>query len=235
MLKKSILLVLAFFLSFSAFADEISVKNAVEKKLGRKASSVVKSPYLNLYEVYVEGQIIYTDEAVSLLIDGHLIDAKTMKNVTEERIGKLSAIKFADLPLAQAIKIVKGNGKRVLVTFEDPNCGFCKRLAKSMVQTTDLTHYVFLLPILSPDSLEKSKQIWCSTDKAKAWTDWIIDGKAPSAKASCDTRAIQKNLEIGKQLNVTGTPTIFFTNGERIPGAAPIEEIEKRLLEIAAK
>jgi len=147
-----------------------------------------------------------------------------------ERMQKLTAIKFSDLPLEYAIKQVRGDGKRVFASFEDPNCGYCKKLAKDIAKLNNVTIYTFLLPILSPDSLEKSNQIWCAADKAKAWNDYMRENKAPApAKSGCDTTAIQKTMELGRRLNITGTPTIFFANGERVPGAVPAAMIEQKL------
>ena len=158
-----------------------------------------------------------------------------MKNVTSERMQKLTAIQFSDLPLELAVKQVRGDGKRVFATFEDPNCGYCKKLAKEIAKLDNVTVYVFLYPILSPDSLEKSKQIWCSSDRAKAWNDWMVDGKAPSGKGDCDTAAVQKTIETGRKLAINGTPTIFFADGERIPGAVPLARIEEKLAQTKGK
>ncbi|MBK7565581.1 MAG: DsbC family protein [Propionivibrio sp.] len=232
MLKKILALALAATVSLTAVADEASVKKAVEAKLGSKVTSVSKSPYLGLYEVYTEGQILYTDEKLTAIIAGTLIDGATMKNITAERLQKLTAIKFSELPLELAFKRVHGDGKRVLATFEDPNCGYCKKLARDTVKLDNVTIYTFLYPILSPDSLEKSKQIWCATDKVKVWDDWMLDGKAPSGKSDCDTSAVQKTVELGRKLNISGTPTIFFANGDRVPGALPLAQIEKKLDQI---
>ena len=152
-----------------------------------------------------------------------------MKNHTAERMHKLMAIKFSDLPLEYAVKQVRGDGRRVMATFEDPNCGYCKKLAREVVKLDNVTIYTFLLPILSPDSLEKSNQIWCSADRAKAWNDWMQDGRAPSGKGDCDTTAVQKTVELGRRLNINGTPTLFFADGDRIPDAVPIAQIEQKL------
>ena len=250
MFKKLLVLALAATFSLPSLAADSSEKKAgksaaddaaefvrkgVEAKLGTKVSSVVKSPYLGLYEIYADGQIIYADEQVTVLVAGSLIDAKTMKNVTSERIQKLSAIKFSELPLELAVKQVRGNGKRVLASFEDPNCGYCKKLAKDMAKLDNVTIYTFLYPILSPDSLEKSNQIWCSSDKAKAWNEWMQEGKAPSAKGDCDTTAVRKTVDLGRKLAISGTPTIFFIDGERIPGAIPLSDIEKKLASLSKK
>lgn len=232
MFKKTLtpaLLVAALALSHAAFADEASVKKAIEAKLGGKVTSVTKSTYLGLYEVYIDGQILYTDERQTAILAGTLIDGKTLKNVTAERMQKLTAIKFSDLPLELAVKQVRGDGRRVMATFEDPNCGYCKKLAKDMTKLDNVTIYTFLYPILSPDSLDKSNQIWCSADKARAWNDWMQDGRAPSGRGDCDTSAVQKTVELGHRLAINGTPTIFFANGERVPGAAPLAKIEQKL------
>ncbi len=229
MFKNLLPLALAATLSLSALADEASVKKAIEAKLGTKVTSVAKSPYLGLYEIYADGQILYTDEKQTAIFAGTLIDGKTMKNITAERMQKLTAIKFSDLPLDLAVKQVRGDGKRVLASFEDPNCGYCKKLAKDIAKLDNVTLYTFLLPILSPDSLEKSNQIWCSSDKIKAWNDWMQEGKAPSGKGDCDTSAVQKTVELGRKLAITGTPTLFFADGERVPGAVPLAQIEQKL------
>ena len=233
MLKKMLSLTLAMAFSSVAVADEADDKKAMEAKLGAKVESVNKSGYLGLYEVYADGAIFYTDDKVSaIMVGGQMIDAKTMKNVTDERMKKLTAIRFGDLPLDRAIKQVRGDGKRVLATFEDPNCGYCKRLAREMLKLDNVTVYVFLYPILSEDSVRKSKQIWCSPDRAKAWSEWMVDGKVPAGREDCDTTAITKNQEFGRKLNISGTPTMFFGDGERVPGAIPLARIEQKLNQV---
>lgn len=216
-------------LSLPAAADEASVKKAVEDKINGKVQSVTKSGYLGLYEVFADGQVLYTDEKVSVLLIGTLVDGKTMQNVTAERLKKLTAVKFSELPLELAVKQVKGNGKRTLVTFEDPNCGYCKRLIKDLQKLDNITIYTFLYPILSADSLEKSKQVWCASDRAAAWSTMMTSGKPFTGRTDCDTSPVQKSFELGRRLNITGTPTLFFADGERIPGAVPLEAIEKKL------
>ncbi len=230
MLKKLLALAWAV-LACPVFASgEAEIRKIMEERLGTKVESVAKAGYLGLYEVYADGGIFYTDEKVSaIMVGGQLIDGRNMKNVTEERLRKLTAIRFGDLPFERAIKLVRGDGKRVLATFEDPNCGYCKRLAKEMQKLDNVTIYVFLYPILSEDSVRKSKQIWCSADRAKAWTDWMVDGKAPAGREDCDTAAVARNQEYGRRLNISGTPTLFFADGERVPGAVPLARIEQKL------
>jgi thiol:disulfide interchange protein DsbC len=230
MFKKLLAFMLAAGLALPALAQEANIKRIIEEKLDAEVTSVRKSGYLGLYEVYLEGQILYTDEQVSaIIIGGNLVDARTMNSITRERVEKLSAIKFSDLPLNQAIKQVRGNGKRVLAIFEDPNCPYCKRLDRELVKLDNVTLYIFLYPILSDDSLKKAQQIWCADDKFKAWSDWMVSDKTPSGKASCDTDAVTRNQDFGHKLNIRGTPTLFFADGSRIPGVAPIDSIEQKM------
>lgn len=230
MLKHLFPLTLAMAIGFQAIADEADIRKTMEAKLGTKVDSVTKSGYMGLYEIYADGQLLYTDEKMTtIIVGGQLIDAKTMKNVTDERMKKLTAIKFGELPFDRAIKQVRGDGKRVMATFEDPNCGYCKRLAKELQKLDNVTVYTFLYPILSEDSVRKSKQIWCSPDRAKAWSDWMVDGKTPAGREDCDTSAVTKNQEFGRKLTISGTPTIFFADGERVPGAMPLARIEQKL------
>ncbi len=214
----------------AAHADEASVKKSIEAWLGGKVEAVRKTNLLGLYEVQMGNEVYYTDEKVSLFIDGSIIDTKTRVNLTQERLNKLSAIKFSDLPLELAVKTVRGDGKRVFATFEDPNCGYCKKLAKEMAGLNNVTIYTFLLPILSRDSVDKSRAIWCSPDRSKAWNDFMVLGTPPSGGA-CEA-PIEKVQSLAQKYNIRGTPTIFLSNGERIPGAVPVAQLEQKLAQV---
>jgi thiol:disulfide interchange protein DsbC len=203
--------------ALSASADEASVKRAFEARFGAKVDSVAKTPYSGLYEVVVGDEIVYTDEKVGYVFTGNIIDAATRRNLTEERQQKLLSIKFEDLPLDQAIKTVRGNGKRVMVIFEDPRCGFCKQFEQNLYQLTDVTVYTMLYPVIAPDSAEISRNIWCAKDPSRAWLDVMLKSVLPSEK-NCAT-PLDKNLALGKRLRVNGTPTTFLPNGQRIVGA----------------
>ena len=225
---KTLLVSLFLVGSMAAQAQEIaspSLAAVVEKQLGVKPQRIVKTPYLGgLYEVYAGGQLFYTDEKGSAYLFGSLIDGKTLRNITAEQ-------QLALLPLQDALKRVNGNGgsgKRTLITFEDPNCGYCKKLTKELAGMKDATVYTFLVPLLSEDSLVKSKKIWCSSDRLKAFDDWMIHGKTPSGSDSC-ANPIERNSKLAQSLGVSGTPAIFFPNGERVPGYMPLEKIEKML------
>jgi thiol:disulfide interchange protein DsbC len=219
-------------LPLAALASE-AVAGAFEKAFGVKPEKVTKVEAMGLYEIFAGSEIFYTDEKVTHLFRGSMINVKTRSNLTEERLNTLLAIDFAELPLELAVKQVRGNGKRTLVTFEDPNCGYCKRLARDLGKLEDATIYTFLFPILSPDSVEKSRAIWCAKDRSKAWNDWMVDNKTP-ASATCDA-PVEQLLELGQRYRVTGTPTIFFTDGSRAPGAIPLAQIRERLARSTSK
>lgn len=217
----------------SANGPEASIKKAAESFFtGGKVDSVRKLGILNLYEVQLGSDLVYTDEKTSYFVVGHIIDPKTGKDLTQERIDKLTEIKFSELPLDIAIKQVKGNGKRVFVTFEDPNCSFCRKLAQEIQGMSDITVYTFLMPILSQDSVDKSKAIWCSADRAKAWNDYMTKGIAPAA-GKCDTSALDRSTELGRRFNIRGTPAIVLTDGTKIPGFLTAAKLDEVLAKVA--
>ncbi|CAM3692028.1 DsbC family protein [Polynucleobacter arcticus] len=210
--------------------SEQQIRSDLQKKLGSNAKikSVSPSPIAGVYEVLVGNEVFYTDTNSKYLIQGDIIEIATGKNLTEQKQADLNRIKWSELNPANALKAVRGNGSRQLAVFSDPNCGYCKRLDKSLQQLDNVTIYTYLIPILSPDSAQKSKQIWCSADPQKTYIDWMINGIAPSGKSDCTT-PLDKNMAFAKTYGITGTPTIFFTDGSRFPGAAQITDIEKKL------
>jgi thiol:disulfide interchange protein DsbC len=207
-------------------------KNIAERIPALKAiDEVKKTPIAGLYEIRVNGtEIFYTDAKGDYLVQGNLIDTQARRNLTEERVNKLTAIKFDSLPFKDAFTIVRGNGKRKLVVFEDPNCGYCKKFERDLQNVDNITVYFFLYPILGADSTEKSKAIWCAADRSQAWQDWMLRDVPPTA-ASCDTSAITRNVELGRKYQITGTPTLVFTNGVKVPGAIEAQKIERLLAE----
>ncbi len=217
-----------FYESAQAQTDQL-IKAEIQKKLGSNAKvrSVSPAPVSGLYEVLVGNEIFYTDSSGKYLIQGEIIELASGKNITEQRQADLNRIKWTDLNQANAFKTVRGNGTRQVAIFSDPNCGYCKRLEKSLQQLDNVTIYTYLIPILSADSTQKSKQIWCSADPNKAYIDWMINGVTPSGKTDC-SNPLDKNLTFAKTYGVTGTPTLFFTDGSRFPGAVQITDIEKK-------
>jgi thiol:disulfide interchange protein DsbC len=234
--KSAVLILAALFASFASAEtpQETLIKKLVEPRLGdgAKVDSVTATPYSGLYEVRTGTEVIYTDKKAEYLFVGRILNAKTLQDITKERIDKISQIKFSDLPLENAIKTVKGDGKRVLAVFEDPNCPYCKKFRKTLGEMDNVTVYTFMYNILSEDSSVKAKNIWCSADNKQALEDWMVGGKAPVTAAASCTSPNDKVLELGRRLKISGTPTIFFADGSRIPGAVDGKGLESKLSSI---
>ncbi len=230
---RTTLLALLATLSLGALAQEAAIRKNLAERLPNlpKIDEVSKTPMPGLYEVRINhSDIFYTDEKGDFLIQGSLIDTKARADLTEQRVEKLTAVAFKDLPFKDSFTIVRGNGKRKMAVFEDPNCGYCKKFERDLLKVDNVTVHVFLYPILSADSGEKSRNIWCAKDKAKAFLDWMVKDVTPPA-ASCDTSAIARNFEYGKKVRITGTPAMIFADGTRVPGAIGADRVEKFLTE----
>ncbi len=228
---KTVFTLTALLTATCVLAQEATIRKNLAERIPQlqKIDEVSKSAMPGLYEIRVNGsEIYYTDGEGNFLLQGNLIDTRQRRNLTEERVDKLTAISFDALPLKDAFTIVRGTGKRKLAVFEDPNCGYCKRFERDLQKVDNVTIHMFLYPILSADSTEKSKNIWCTKDRAKAWQDWMVRDKA-AATASCDISAIERNVEIGRKHKITGTPTLIFADGTRVPGAITAAQVEKYL------
>ncbi|HEY8102318.1 MAG TPA: DsbC family protein [Burkholderiaceae bacterium] len=236
---KAAFISLSALIAMSSFAEplpETSIKQKVEGNLheGVGVESVIKTPYSGLYEVRTSnGEILYADKEAKYIFSGHIMNATTLEDYTKARTDEINKIKFADLPFDSAIKMVKGDGKRVIAVFEDPNCGYCKHLRQTLSQMNNITVYTFMFNILAADSSVKSKNIWCSSDRLKAWDDWMLNGKAaPAAPATCTSDPNEKIFALGRKMKINGTPSIFFTDGSRIPGAVDEKTIEQKFASI---
>lgn len=238
MLKRIIASSLSLFLlACTAQADEAAIKKTLQQRFeGAVVQSVTKTPMKGVYEVVIEGQILYVNENADHFIAGAMVETKTQKNLTAARMQDLMKVNFSTLPLDLAIKVVKGDGKRKVVVFSDPDCPYCRKLEKEMEGLNNVTIYTFLYPIASlhPSAGERAKAVWCSPDRNKAWTDLMLKGIEPTPGVACDT-PLEKVAELGRKLKVNGTPALIFTDGRRVPGAISTAEIEGYLNEASAK
>src|SRR5437867_4807083 len=216
----------------AAFADEAQIRKVVEAKLGVKVEGVQPGP-LGLYEVRFRSsaggtRIVYTDANATHIFLGKIYETQNERDVTEERLRKLNAIKFDALPLDQAVKIQRGNGKRVMAMFSDPYCPACKQFEQTLQQVDDITIYVFMYPVIRPELSEQSKAVWCSPDRSKAWLDLALRGNRPAAGSACEG-PVDKNLALGRGLGVNSTPTLIFVNGERVAGGLAAADLQQLL------
>jgi len=232
-LKTGLVLSIALgLLAGPVMAEEAQVRKAFQARFpGMKLESVTRTPFAGVYEVVFDGQIVYTDQRLTYLMTGNLFDVRgtAERNLTRERNMQLTAdllVKSRDL----AIRRVKGNGRRVLYTFEDPNCGYCKELQKELLRINDVTLYTFLLPIVSPpDSMEKSRAVWCARDRGRAWEELLAKGSVSNTSKTCDTTAIERSIQLAERLGVRGTPAVYLASGQQIGGYLAADKIEQAL------
>lgn len=233
---KSVIVSVTLLASFGALAQEALIRKNLPERLPqiRQIDEVNKSAVDGIFEVRINGtDIIYTDAQANFLFAGKMIDLKNKRDLTGERVNKLVAVKYKDLPFKDAFTIVRGNGQRKLAVFEDPNCGYCKRFERDLQNIDNVTVYMFLYPILGADSTVKSKAIWCSKDQSKAWQDWMVrDQQVQPSSDDCDSAALTRNVDLGRRHKISGTPTLIFADDSRVPGAIDAKQIEKTLSEI---
>jgi thiol:disulfide interchange protein DsbC len=223
---------LAAGLAPAALADEASIRKNIAERLPDfpKIDEITKTAIPGIWELRVGTDIVYSDENGTYLIQGELVDTKTRVNLTEQRVAKLTAIEWKNLPLKDAIVWKQGTGERKLVVFADPNCGYCKKFERDLQEVKNVTVYTFLYPILGGDSPEKSKKIWCAKDNTRAWRDWMIKGVPVQDSPDCDASALQRNFVFGKKHRINGTPGLVFEDGTQRAGALNAEAIEKMLV-----
>ena len=219
-------------------ADDAAIKRALEPKLGgARIEGIQAAPIAGLFEVRFRGSdgmhIVYTDAQGNYVMQGNIFELSSGRDLTEERMRKLSAIKFESLPFDQAVKIQRGSGRRVLAMFSDPHCPACKQFEQNLQQIDDVTIYVFMYPVIRPELVAHSKSVWCSPDRATAWLDLALRGKTPTAEAKCDT-PLDKILLLGRSLGVNATPTLYLANGERISGGLAAADLREMLDQTAA-
>jgi thiol:disulfide interchange protein DsbC len=222
----------------AAVANEAAIRRSLESKLGAKIEAVQPAAVPGLWEVRVQTpggvDIIYTDSSGAYVIQGNIFEVRTGRDLTEERLRRLSAIKFEALPLDQAVKVQRGDGRRVLAMFSDPYCPYCQQFEKGLLQIDNITVYVFMYPVIRPEKADHSKAVWCSPDRSKAWLELAIDHKPPAATPDCDN-PVDKIVKLGRSLRVNSTPTLILGNGERIAGgltpAALQDVLDKALAE----
>lgn len=236
MLFKSMTLVATLLFSIGvAQANEAVIRKVLSEKFPEaKIASIQKTPYSGLYEVYMDGQLVYADANAQYIFLGDVLDVKNRANLTQARLSVLNTVPLNQLPLNNALKTVKGKGERKLVVFSDADCPYCRKFEDELKKVDNITVYTFLYPIegLHPKAAQISRQIWCAPDKNKAWDDYMSSGKIPGNDGKCDN-PINENVALGGKLNINGTPTIILANGQRIPGMVPAAKLEELMTRVA--
>jgi len=212
-----------------ALGDEETIKRDLAARLpGMKVESVTRSPFAGLYEVVLDGEIVYTDEKMEYFFSGNIFDIRAMppRNLTEGNARRATVGVLANAGRDFAIKRVRGDGKRVLYTFEDPNCGFCKALHVELGRLDNVTIYTFPTPILSQNSADKAVAAWCAEDRAAAWDKLMSGGALPAGATACP-HPLANVAALAKRFEVTSTPVIFLGDGRRINGFVSADQLQK--------
>jgi thiol:disulfide interchange protein DsbC len=188
--------------------------------------AVNATPWPGVFEVVMGANLAYVDESGQYFLFGHLYDMKAQRDITAERKDTLARIDFAALPLADALKEVRGSGSRTFAIFSDPDCPYCRRLEAEIKGLTDVTIYTFLMPIASlhPEARSKAIAVWCSKDRIAAWHALMWRDEKVEAK-ECP-HPVDRNVALGERLGVSGTPTLVAADGRVLPGAASSAQIE---------
>lgn len=218
----------------NAASETDNLKAELVKKFpDRPISSVRTTPIKGIFEVvFAPKQVVYSDAKGNYLLVGDLVDINKKTSLTEARVRELSKTDFAKLPLDLAIKVVRGDGSRKVAVFSDPDCPYCRKLEQETIKQLDnVTVYNYVMPLpMHADAPRKSHLMWCSADPAKAWNDWMFDGKLPDAKAKADCEAPLAKIEaLAQSIGVSATPSMVFANGEVVSGALGKEAFEKQL------
>lgn len=224
MLKKIGIFSLLGCVSAFSFANVETLKSNLSKQYPNiQVTNIQPTEMSGLYSANLDNQIIYLDENAEHMFIGSMVRLKDQKNLTKDLVLKQNSIDWKQLPLKDAIKTVKGNGKRQLAIFSDPNCPYCKKLESELDKLNDVTIYTFIYP-LKTQSIAVSKQVWCEANPAYAWKNLLQKNVQPKAKTCANP--IDRNLELGRKLGVQGTPTLIFGNGLKMVGGRSAEEIQ---------
>jgi thiol:disulfide interchange protein DsbC len=226
----------------TAWSDEAAIRKNwnVHNPKGPPIDEVAKTPIPGLYELRVGKELVYSDEQGNYLIfpsheqtDGHILDARSKTDLTEQRLAKIMAQDLPKLPYGDALVFKQGNGSRRMIVFEDPNCHFCKDAERNFAALKDVTIYTFLIPILGDDSVVKARAIWCSKNNSQAWRTWMLQGAMPPRPmGSCDLAALDRNLDLASRYHLNFTPAIIFDDGSLFRGNADLDKLSKRLDEV---
>jgi thiol:disulfide interchange protein DsbC len=229
-LRALLLATLLAAISSSAIANADPETAAVFAALKAKypktpVTAVERTPIAGIYEIAFGKTIAYTDASGRYFLFGNVFDMQTQSDLTAPKRESLNRVAFKELPLDDAVTIVKGNGSRHMALFTDPDCPYCKRLEAELLKLDNVTIHMYLFPLaqLHPDAKAKAEAVWCAPDQAKAWRDLMLSGKLPSVKP-CDT-PVDRNLALAGRMGIQGTPYMIAADGRTLPGAAPVDQI----------
>lgn len=224
MLKKIGIFSLLSCVSALGFANVETLKSNLSKQYPNIQVTNIQPTAMNgLYSASLDNQIIYLDESAQHMFIGSMVRLKDQKNLTKDLVIQQNTVDWKQLPFKDAIKTVKGNGKRELAVFSDPNCPYCKKLEAELDKLNDVTIYTFIYP-LKAQSVVVSQSVWCDANPAYAWKNLLQKNVQPQQKTCANP--LERNLQLGRKLAVDGTPTLIFSNGFKMVGARSAADIQ---------
>jgi len=212
-------------------AVEQTIRIALQPLLaGGKIDLIRPSEMEGLYEVIVGTNLYYASKDGRYLLNGSMLDLRSGRNITEVKKSGLRMGVINSLGEDQMIIFAADKVTDTITVFTDLDCPYCRLMHSKMKGYNDrgITVRYLLYPrdVVGSASYKKAVSVWCSRDKNQAFTD--ASNRKPVASKDCEN-PVSSYMSLGKQMGVSGTPTIFLETGDRLPGYVPPAELASRL------
>lgn len=223
-------LVMCLCVGFSApvLASEKLIKDRLAELVANPELAVIEAtPIADLYQIMVEGQVIYMTVDGRYLFSGDLVDLKTRSNLTEKAKVNLVKMKLEKLDTeSMIIYSATGKTEHIITVFTDIDCPFCSKLHSEIPALNEngveVRYLAYPRAGIGSASYHKAVSVWCADNRAKTM-DKAMWGEDIAAK-TCHN-PVASHIELSQGFNVRGTPNIFLEDGQVLPGYVPAKEL----------